>query len=147
MNRSDDLVSQAATRISRRAVVGTGAKLAYGVPLIAASFKITARGAGAGNHGHDGDVCDCVDKSRSPKPGKLVNGDRSLCYVCKGPTSGTTVCGDKVQQGSIQATWGKHGPVCACESSKCKVNGKWVDRGGVITCKPKPVDCGGGTVS
>jgi hypothetical protein len=32
-------------RVSRRTVVGTGAKLAYAAPIVAASFKLTASGA------------------------------------------------------------------------------------------------------
>lgn len=40
-----NMVDQLETRTSRRAVVRTGARLGYAVPIVAASFKLTAAGS------------------------------------------------------------------------------------------------------
>lgn len=124
-------------RSSRRIVLGTGLKLAYGAPLVAASFKLSSLSASA----EDG-PCTCIEDYRSPKPGKLVNGDPKLCYVCKGVEEATTVCGNKTK-GSIQVVAGPNGPVCACNSKQCEVDGVEIDRDTIIACAPEVVDCGG----
>jgi len=47
-----DLESQIATSTPRRAVVKTGAKLAYAAPVLAASFRLSQMGAMAAVSGH-----------------------------------------------------------------------------------------------
>jgi hypothetical protein len=43
----EELEEKLTTATTRRSVVKTGVKLAYAAPLVAASFKLSARGAGA----------------------------------------------------------------------------------------------------
>ena len=43
----DEFVGQIDAQTTRRTIVKTGAKLAYAAPLVAASFKLSSRGAGA----------------------------------------------------------------------------------------------------
>lgn len=51
---------------SRRSVVATGARLAYGVPMIVSSLKLSSVGAGAVSHGGN---CDCELWILSSEPG------------------------------------------------------------------------------
>jgi hypothetical protein len=43
----DELTETLTTTTTRRTIVKTGVKLAYAVPIVAASFKLSARGVGA----------------------------------------------------------------------------------------------------
>lgn len=69
---NEGLEERLAERQSRRTVLGTGAKLAYAAPLVAASFKLTASGTLAAvcppgytkvvdpDPGKDCCICDCT---------------------------------------------------------------------------------------
>lgn len=63
------------SRMSRRTVVGTGAKLAYAAPLVAATFSLAARGAGAA-------VCD---------PGFTFIAILGQCCICDCSTIGDEI--------------------------------------------------------
>lgn len=122
------------TKTSRRTVVRTGVKLAYGVPLVAASFKLTGEGALASDN-----VCSCVADSYSPK---VHNG---RCYSCKTPGSGcNTTRGSAQVVDLIPASIG--GETCRCNSNTCVVNGRAYAKGAIIAdgvCHPEDVTCGG----
>jgi len=73
-----------ATDMNRRRVIKTGAKLAYAVPLVAASFSLASRGASALSP-----VCEagtCTDPSRCG----------TFC-ACVSDDAGTTFCGEQAR--------------------------------------------------
>ena len=47
MTRDTSSAQSLSTRLSRRTIVASGAKLAYAAPLVAVSFRLSALGAGA----------------------------------------------------------------------------------------------------
>jgi hypothetical protein len=121
---------------TRRKVVTTGSKLAYAAPLVAASFSLSGRLAGAAAD------CSCIDSDRSPKPGGVpghgcgscVGGDPTGCYVCKGTTDATDLCGHETGSNigvyDILPMITTDEPVCAClNRNGCwvKVNGQKID--------------------
>lgn len=109
---------------TRRSVVATGAKVAYAAPLVAASFKLSAMGAGAVSpngpceafrcedgglcHTYGGgilDVCACFELVEKPGTGLCLNNfycDAPDCTSdadCNGGTCVTnTCCGLGVQR-------------------------------------------------
>ena len=140
----------AASRLTRRKVVTTGTKLAYGAPVLAASFKLSTMGALAGAE-HS---CDCVDDELSPK--QLEGG----CYTCKVPESGCVATQSNVQAADLLPNLDGHGLACICQGNTCVINGHTFQKGENVTaalngaCAPynlantKYDDCGGvGNVS
>ena len=71
----EELTDRLETATTRRTIVKTGVRLAYAAPLVAASFKLSAIGAGA-----QADTCDDL----SPKP----LGVGGLLLTCKADASG-----------------------------------------------------------
>ena len=85
---NDDATPALAAPTTRRAVVKTGAKLAYAAPLVAASFKLTGRGAAAAVSQLDcgQDVCN------DGFPGTCAGQDDPTCF-CFTKVDGTSACG------------------------------------------------------
>jgi hypothetical protein len=69
---------------TRRAVVKTGVKLAYAVPLVAASFKLRSTGAGAVS---DGESCGTPTRCGAPSFGSCLNN----CF-CVSSADGSQAC-------------------------------------------------------
>jgi len=121
----------ATTVVTRRTVVKTGAKLAYAVPLVAASFKLSGMSALA----VDELTCGCFTGEQSPKTNnsndpfsgtKLTCLTDGLCYACKG--SDTTAIDGKPKTGTLQVSCDGNTPVCRCETqgTNCTYDGATV---------------------
>jgi hypothetical protein len=94
----EELSAQLAKETSRRTVVKTGAKLAYAAPIVAASFKLSARGAGAATvSGEPGSGCsgDFVCGNAPTACGTDNRGFGDTCY-CFASTENTGVCGANI---------------------------------------------------
>ena len=133
-------VERAEGSATRRSVVKAGLKLAYGAPLVAASFKLTGSGALA-----DEGVCSCVDDKYSPKQ---LDG---ACYSCKVPEAGCVATQSNVQAVDLMPgidTGNDNDLVCVCQGTTCIINGDEYSKGDNVTfedpgCRPYRINCGG----
>ena len=96
-----EMSDQPQSRSTRRAVVATGAKLAYTVPIVAASLKVSTLSAFAAVTG-GGLIC---DDDSSPKQ---CPENEKVQFVCKGPGS---ACPEAVW-GIVQVLCTDDGPIC-----------------------------------
>ena len=118
---------------TRRLVLATGTKLAYSIPLLAATARFWEGGALAS------DYCEgCIGDELSPKP--LAGG----CYTCKAVESGCVNTRSNAQAAAPPTQAGD--PVCVCQGNpasrgagKCIINGREYKPGQIIddgVCHP-----------
>jgi hypothetical protein len=87
----DELTELQASTTTRRTIVRTGAKLAYAAPLVAATMKLGAEGAGAQVQASPV----CRPGASCTSVGELVPCDGSNCF-CVRTFSGSSACVENV---------------------------------------------------
>ena len=98
-------------RVSRRTLVASGVRVAYSVPLIAATMGFARRDSSAA------DYCgSCFDDALSTK---RFDGD---CYSCKVPESGCVATQSGVQADDLSPDVAG-GLFCRCQGNTCIING------------------------
>jgi hypothetical protein len=117
-------------RVSRRAVVASGAGVAYAIPVIAATMRLTTRDTTAAGY-----CGSCFDDALSTK---RLDGE---CYSCKVPESGCVATRSGVQADDLSPDVAG-GLYCRCQGNTCVINGITFSKNADVTagtngaCRP-----------